>query len=75
MPHHLARQAAAQALKSDSKTFFTIFVVGFAVFLSIALVSQVLTWQWRTWLPGAEGEKSLLGGVKAAVYTFMSHLT
>jgi light-harvesting complex 1 beta chain len=75
MPHHLAREAAAQALKSDSKTFFTIFVVGFAVFLSIALVSQVLTWQWRTWLPGAEGEKSLLGGVKAAVYTFMSHLT
>ena len=29
---------------------------------------------WRTWLPGAEGVKSLYGGVKAAVYTFMSHL-
>jgi light-harvesting complex 1 beta chain len=75
MPHHIAREAAAQALKSDSKTFFTIFVVGFAVFLAIALVSQVLTWQWRTWLPGAESEKSLVGGVKTAVYTFMSHLT
>jgi light-harvesting complex 1 beta chain len=75
MAHRIAHEAAAQALKSDSKTFFTIFVVGFAVFLSIALVSQVLTWQWRTWLPGAEGEKSLVGGVRAAVYTFMSHLT
>ena len=75
MPHHIAREVAAQALKSESKTFFGIFVVGFAVFLAIALVSQVLTWQWRTWLPGAEGEKSLVGGVKSAVYTFMSHLT
>jgi len=75
MPQHFAQQAAAQALKSESKTFFTIFVVGFAVFLAIALVSQVLTWQWRTWLPGAEGEKTLVGGVKTAVYTFMSHLT
>jgi light-harvesting complex 1 beta chain len=35
----------------------------------------VLTWQWRSWLPGAEAEKSMIGGVKAAVYTFMSHLT
>jgi light-harvesting complex 1 beta chain len=75
MPHHIAREAAAQALKSDSKTFFTIFVVGFAMFLVIATVSQLLTLQWRAWLPGAEGEKSLVGGVRSAVYTFMSHLT
>jgi len=26
-------------------------------------------------LPGAEGEKSLVHGVKSAVYTFMSYLT
>jgi len=25
-------------------------------------------------LPGAEAEKSLIGGVKGAVYTFMSNL-
>jgi light-harvesting complex 1 beta chain len=75
MTSHITQQSAAQILKNDSKAFSTIFVFGFAVFLSIALVSQVLTWQWRTWLPGAEGEKSLIGGVKAAVYTFMSHLT
>lgn len=62
-------------LKSDSKTYFAIFAVGFAVFLVIALVAQVLGAQWRSWLPGAEGVKSVTGGVKAAVYTFMSHLT
>lgn len=67
-------QAAAQP-ENDARAFLGIFAVGFAVFLAIALVSQVLTWQWRTWLPGAEGEKSLVGGVRAAVYTFMSHLT
>ena len=58
-----------------NKAFFPVFVVGFAVFLAIALVSSLLTWQWRSWLPGAEGAKSLVGGVKSAVYTFMSHLT
>lgn len=62
-------------VQKDGKTFFGIFVVSFAVFLVIALFAQVFTLQWRTWLPGAEGEKSLIGGVKAAVDTFMPYLT
>lgn len=61
-------------LKEDSKAFFLIFAAGFLIFLAIAVVAQTLGWQWRTWLPGAEGVKSMTGGVKAAVYTFMSHL-
>lgn len=75
MPHHITHDVSAQVLKSESKAFFTIFVVAFTFFLAIALVAQLLTWQWRSWLPGAEGGKSLVGGVKSAVYTFMSHLT
>ena len=51
-----------------------VFVVGFAVFLVIALIAQMLTMRWRTWLPGAEGEGSLIAGVKSAVYTFMSYI-
>jgi light-harvesting complex 1 beta chain len=70
-----SKPAPLGILKNDSKTYFAIFAVGFAVFLSIALVAQLLGAQWRSWLPGAEGVKSLTGGVKAAVYTFMSHLT
>lgn len=58
----------------DSKAFMVIFAAGFLIFLAIALIAQMLGWQWRTWLPGAEGVKSMTGGVKAAVYTFMSHL-
>ena len=61
-------------VKHDNHAFTAIFAVSFVIFLSIALVAQTVGWQWRSWLPGAEGVKSLTGGVKAAVYTFMSHL-
>jgi light-harvesting complex 1 beta chain len=59
----------------ESRSFWVIFALGYAVFLGIAVVGQLLGWHWRDWLPGAEGVKSIFGGVKAAVYTFMSHLT
>jgi len=58
----------------DFRSFGVIFALSFAVFLVIALFGQLLGWHWRSWLPGAEGVKSIFGGVKAAVYTFMSHL-
>jgi light-harvesting complex 1 beta chain len=60
--------------ETNSLSFFTIFTVGFVAFATIAIVAQLLGWHWRSWLPGAEGVKSMTGGVKAAVYTFMSHL-
>lgn len=55
--------------------FRGIYVVSFAVFLLIALAAQICFVDWRSLLPGAEGSRSLLGGVKSAVYTFMSHLS
>ncbi|MCE9656964.1 MAG: hypothetical protein K8R60_00265 [Burkholderiales bacterium] len=61
--------------KSDTVAFVGIFVASFVLFLAIALFAQLLRWEWRAWLPGAEGEKSLIHGVKSAVYTFMSNLT
>ncbi|RZU02858.1 light-harvesting protein [Rivibacter subsaxonicus] len=60
---------------NDSRTFRGIFIASFVVLLAIALIAQLLTWSWRPWLPGAEAEKSLVGDVKSAVYTFMSYLT
>ena len=64
----------AQMLKEDRKSFLLLYAVAFGVLLAIALVGQTLGMQWRFWFPGAEGVKSVTGGVKAAVYTFMSHL-
>ncbi|WP_341892701.1 hypothetical protein [Variovorax sp. YR752] len=60
---------------SRYRSYYLVFAASFIVFLAIALAGQLLGWHWRAWLPGAEGVKSLFGGVKAAVYTFMSHLT
>lgn len=65
---HEASQAAGTG-------FSVIFVVCFAVFLLVALAAQVTGLRWRGWFPGAEGESSMLGAVKAAVYSVMSHLT
>jgi light-harvesting complex 1 beta chain len=59
----------------DSWVFSTIFVASFMLLLGVALVAQLCTWQWRSWLPGAENEKSVVAGVKAAVYSFLPHLT
>jgi light-harvesting complex 1 beta chain len=70
--HGTALRAPAQ---NDSLTFRGIFIASFVALLAIAVVAQLLTWSWRSWLPGAEGEKSLVGDVRSAVYTFMSHLT
>lgn len=58
----------------DAKTFGALFLVSFVFVLLIALAAQLLFLEWRSWLPGAEGEKSLIKGVRSGVYTFMSHL-
>ena len=64
------REANVTEIRKD----LLIFGLSFVVFLVIALTGQLLGRPWRTWLPGAEGVGSMLGGVKAAVYTSMSHL-
>ena len=68
-------QTLRTPVREDIRNYWLIFAASFAVFMAIALAGQLLGWQWRAWLPGAEGVKSLNGGVKAAVYTFMSRLT
>ncbi|MEI7443415.1 MAG: hypothetical protein WCK28_00860 [Burkholderiales bacterium] len=57
-----------------SPAFWLLFVVLFAVFLTVAISSALLTLRWRAWLPGAESERSLIGGVTSAVYTALSHV-
>lgn len=61
--------------RGDSFAFMAIFAGGFLLLLCVALVAQLLTLQWRSWLPGAEHEKSMIGGVTAAVSNFMPLLT
>ena len=76
MATQLQERAAPPAAmtKGDGNAFRVIFASAFVVLLAMALVAQTLGLHWRSWLPGAEGVKSVTGGVKAAVYTLMSHL-
>jgi light-harvesting complex 1 beta chain len=57
-----------------NRSYLPIFMLSFCVFLVVALAGATLGLQWRSWLPGSEGAKSLFGGVHAAVYTFMSNI-
>ena len=69
-----AADATAIATADDQRSFKVIFVAAFITILAVALVSQALMLRWRPWFPGAESPKSLVGGVRAAVSSFMSQL-
>jgi hypothetical protein len=69
-------QANVPTFISDSHLngYRTMFVVIFCVFMTLAVVGQLLALNWRMWLPGAEGTKTTLVSVKSAVYTVISQL-
>ena len=58
------------SLKGFEGTFVVMFIAFLAVTVALTLVAQ----DWRAFLPGAEGAKSMLDGVKRAVYTVISQL-
>jgi light-harvesting complex 1 beta chain len=63
-----------QSPDTESKAYWTIFMVGFAVLFVLVLLGTLFGIHWRNYLPGAEDAKSMSQGVKSAVYTFMSHI-
>ena len=67
-------EAHSAARKSSLQGSQSMFVVIFIAFLLTAMVALLLGQNWRSLLPGAEGERSVLGGVKSAVYTVMSEI-
>jgi hypothetical protein len=74
MPH--ASQFEHSHHSADGlQAFWTIFVFGFVVIFTIASLASLLGINWRNYLPGAQTTDGLLAGVKAVVYTFMSHIT
>ena len=73
MKTELAQASHRKVDRSDALR--GIFILSFIVLLLVAVCAQLVACPWRSWLPGAEGQKSLVGGVKSSVYTFMSYLT
>lgn len=60
--------------KNTDVVLWLVFGLSFAFVFPIALFGSLTRLPWRKWLPGAENCKSLIGGVQAAVYSFMSYL-
>jgi light-harvesting complex 1 beta chain len=72
---NISQVDAQQQAADESQTFWVIFALGFMVFFIIALIASLVGINWRNYLPGAERTNGFIAGVKAAVYTFMSHIT
>jgi hypothetical protein len=72
---HETAGAHATHHEGSLEGFQGIFVVMFIVFLAVALASMLCAQNWRSFLPGAEGARSMLDGVKTAVYTVISQLS
>jgi light-harvesting complex 1 beta chain len=58
----------------ESQAYWTIFLISFGFLFVVVALAKLVGVQWRDLLPGAEDAKSMSHGVKAAVYTFMSHI-
>lgn len=63
-----------RSLAHESEAFWTIFLLAFGLLFVVVLLAKMVGIHWRDFLPGAEDAKSISQGVKAAVYTFMSHI-
>ena len=75
MTYESAGHPMATRREGSLKGFQGIFVVMFIVFAVVALASMLSAQNWRTFLPGAEGARSMFDGVKSAVYTVISQLS
>ena len=59
---------------NESSAFWSIFLLAFGLLFIVVLLAKLIGLHWRDLLPGAENAPSMVQGVKAAVYTFMSHI-
>ena len=65
---------APPAPSVERQSFDPTFVTCFIAILMVALVCQLLMLKWRPLFPGAEGDSSLIGGVRGATGSIMSFL-
>ena len=59
---------------NESSAFWSIFLLAFGLLFIVVLLAKLVGFHWRELLPGAENAPGMVQGVKAAVYTFMSHI-
>ena len=59
---------------NESVAFWSIFLLAFGLLFVVVVLAKLVGVHWRDLLPGAENAPGMVQGVKAAVYTFMSHI-
>ena len=74
MPHAQSVDNPQRESVGDSSAFWIIFLVTFFLLFALACLARLVGSDWRALMPGAEGSKSMLQGVKTAVYTLMSQI-
>jgi light-harvesting complex 1 beta chain len=57
---------------SEAKEFHRIFMTSFIIFTLIAVVAHFLAWQWRPWLPGANGYASVVDEAKDIAASYLA---
>ncbi len=67
--------SAGAVTPNDAWSWRLTFLGAFIVLLPLAVVAQLLFLPWRSWLPGAEGQQSLIDDVRTSIHSFMSYLT
>jgi hypothetical protein len=53
--------------EAETRQFHLLSAIAFIMFLSVAIIARILGREWHSWLPGSEGETSMLDGVRRAV--------
>jgi light-harvesting complex 1 beta chain len=67
----MADKSLSGLTEQEAREFHKIFVTSFIVFLIVAIVAHFLVWQWRPWLPGANGYTSMIDGARGVLQTFL----
>jgi light-harvesting complex 1 beta chain len=57
---------------AEAKEFHRIFMTSFVIFTLIAVVAHFLAWQWRPWLPGANGYASVVNEAKDIAASYLA---
>ena len=71
---HTSLTESDRSPADESQAFWTIYLLAFALLFLLVVLAKLVGVHWREYLPGAEQAESIGQGVKAAVYTFMSHI-
>jgi light-harvesting complex 1 beta chain len=55
MAEHHRTGSMSGLSEAEAREFHGIFITSFIAFTVIAIIAHFLVWQWRPWLPGANG--------------------